>query len=219
MTIPGEADEDKEIRKEMAFKTMESEVRILKNKSKRNEADFIKIDQEMSEVIGRKATGEVYDSLFQLWELECRKEEEKSDQIWKKTQNWLDNYENNFGTDIFITERRERMGHNDSHGKPAEESKSNQRASKTPRGGYNKRQQPRESNRPGNGMSNDNPSENHSAGNKKSGPFTHNGTTHIGTNVRESFLGRRPPINKGGGIRNRNNRNHPEEETRVKQVV
>ena len=63
LTIPGEADEDKEIRKEMAFKTMESEVRILKNKSKRNKADFIKFDQEMSEVIGRKTTGEVYDSL------------------------------------------------------------------------------------------------------------------------------------------------------------
>ena len=113
--ITGEAEEDKDIRREMALKTLESEVKLLKNKANRGENNFKKIDLERAEVISKKATGEVKDNLLQLWKLECGKEEEKSECIWQKSQMWLDRYEDNFGNDIFIMEKTEKMGQTNEH--------------------------------------------------------------------------------------------------------
>ena len=56
-------------------------------------------DEEMQTIFSRKAQGEVFESLKNIWKSDCEREE-----IWDNKKNWLDNYESNFGSDIFIFE-------------------------------------------------------------------------------------------------------------------
>ena len=103
--IPGEHNDDKEIRKENAIYAFEADIKIM-NKSRRYEESFLKIDEEMIEIIKRKSLGEVCEKVIEIWRTECEKEETVSADIWMKKQVWLENYEEDFGSDIFVDEEK-----------------------------------------------------------------------------------------------------------------
>lgn len=217
LSIPGEAEEDKAIRRELALKTYESEIRILKNKAKRCEESFTKIDTEMMQIIANKSSDETCESLIQLWKQDCEKEEEKSGRIWQKSQSWFDAYENNFGSNIFMTDK----GRTNGQGSKIENSRINSRDNQDndnysnerngvfvpPRRKQRGRQdnaERRYTNKPYH-FTTDNTNR------RNSKPINHEGTTYIGTNVRSSFL--------GGGRHNTDKRNRENrEQTFVKQV-
>ena len=90
--IIGEHEEDRTIRKENALRNVEAEIRILKNKARRHETKFRQVDDEMQTIFSRKAQGEVFENLKDIWKNDCEREEIKSNEIWENKKNWLDNY-------------------------------------------------------------------------------------------------------------------------------
>ena len=226
--IPGEHADDLFIRRENAIRNFEVEVKLLKNKASRYEAKYTVKDEEMYEIFHSKFDNDITESLENYWKSDCEREEMKSVEIWKRKQNWLETYEEKFGTDdIFISEDESsktisRHGNrNISNAKGSgfengsKKSVRNNEISQNNRRNPNSqikppvhRQHLRQQNRKPNSNRKDNstsqlnipPRENHRN-------YIHsNGTTYIGRKFQDRFLDQRGN-DKGGGTINCNTTN------------
>ena len=135
-------------------------------------------------------------------------------QIWQKKQVWLDNYETNFGSDIFLKstirpnndkgkQHREcipmvkygRMSYSDAIRTQNVNSNYQRRTSK-----YGRNEKNNIPNNSSFNMSNPNRNKEKRINNRN---FMHrNGTTYIGSNIRSAFLGSRQFLKDDGGGKN-----------------
>lgn len=88
-TIPKEPDEQSNERIRLAFETMRSEERILQNKADRYTTKYLKIDENIMNLISQRASGKIREKLEELWTNQCNLEEDKSRKIWEKKANWF----------------------------------------------------------------------------------------------------------------------------------
>lgn len=240
--IPGEPHEDEEIRKESTLHRFESDIKIMKNKSRRYELSYMKIDDELFSVIDQKSEGVVCETLKEIWRRECEKEERRSLEIWMKKQAWLHEYEQAFGSSIFTEDmneihtsgrrksvRRDRQVRNYSESNMAEYLREHSVNHHSTDKIHNTRRKPTFSqivsnhystqNRPKTEIINSRKQKscnrNRSCPISQKGNYTgrkytnrsnsdrvihRNGTTYIGQNVRQSFLGQfRSNRDRGGG--------------------
>ena len=104
--IPGEHEDDRQIRRDTAISAFKAEIRIMKNRAERYNTTYRKVDSEMSEIFERRSghNDEIRDKLITMWERECKDEEERSESIWIKKRDWLTSYESKFGSGIFLQE-------------------------------------------------------------------------------------------------------------------
>jgi hypothetical protein len=217
--IPGEVDEDKDIRRETSLQLFEADIKILKNKSRRYENAFKQTDDEMCAIFEKKSDGEICRNLKKIWGKECKKEEEKSAAIFEKKLKWLKEYENNFGTDIFVHENSYDSSKNKRPWQNINRNTSGDNyirdfthrsnhvqhtfRNTNPTVNYANNTQPRNT-RVMNRRNKENNSRNFKANQSSenvtysSKPVTHNGITYIGKNVRQSFL-EQSQFDKGGG--------------------
>ena len=103
-TIPGEHIDDKEIRIETAISAFNAEIKLMKNRAERYKVTYEKVDSEMISIFDKRANEEVSERLRMMWEKECTDEEERSATIWKQKGAWLESYESQFGSELFISE-------------------------------------------------------------------------------------------------------------------
>ena len=191
----------------MALRNFEAEVKLLKNKSKRQEGNFAKIDEEMAQIIKRKSEGVVQEELLKAWEDDCKTEELKSLTIWQKSKTWLEVYAERFGSDILFEEKADKEGtgqnkraypENGSEDSPItivdqEISFRGQKKQNPPhrKGNYNNANTTRRNGNPISDRRNTRPSM----------PLIRDGITFVGNNVQNSFLGQSRSDNEGGGGR------------------
>lgn len=87
--ITGEPQEQLEIRRELAVQKMRAEIRILECKATQNEDKYRKIDDTIVEKIHKIKPTVIGEKLSEMWQTECKTEEEKSKAIWLKKEEWL----------------------------------------------------------------------------------------------------------------------------------
>ncbi|CAG2210374.1 unnamed protein product [Mytilus edulis] len=235
-TIPGEHTDDINIRRENAIRNFEVEIKLLKNKANRYEHNYKKIDEEMFETFVAKFNAEITESINNLWRSDCEKEEIKSVQIWERKQLWLEEYEDHFG-DLFVTEentqvdnaykkktfpRKERKVQRNYPGTShnTDDNLTNQavvHVSHTPHTNIQPRNKPKcHQNQNRYSKQTTNANQNNYNLRLRRNPEPHrrqqnfvndNGTTYIGQNVQNHFLGQRRMNDKGGGTTDRSIRN------------
>jgi hypothetical protein len=77
-----------------------------------------KSDEEVDQKLKDCASGSTLEMLQNLWKLECQKEEEKSYSRWRKTETWLQDYGNTYGTET-TKHTKEQQRTNEQKNKPA----------------------------------------------------------------------------------------------------
>ena len=229
-TITGEHEDDRQIRRDTAISAFKAEIRIIKNRTERYRTAYVKVDSEMSEIFEKRSghNDEIRDRLNMMWKKECSNEEERSESIWAKTQDWLTNYESRFGSELFINEpnhepmssgfRRNQLddrSHRNATSTTVEQrrttSTNRSAQSNTGNHGYSRNNNQRERNanyrnnnynrgyqRPHANNARPYNGQQTFQNRQNSGPVQRNGTTYIGRNVRASFL-ERTPYDKDGG--------------------
>ena len=95
--IPSEPEEEFTIRYSLALQKFESEITILRLRVPKLTAKFQNADTKMRDEISKRSNGKVREKLLQLWELDTAREEEKSKRILETKNQWLQNYEQNYG--------------------------------------------------------------------------------------------------------------------------
>ncbi|CAG2214510.1 unnamed protein product [Mytilus edulis] len=235
-TIPGEHTDDINIRRENAIRNFEVEIKLLKNKANRYEHNYKKLDEEMFETFVAKFNAEITESINNLWRSDCEKEEIKSVQIWERKQLWLEEYEDHFG-DLFVTEENTQVDNaykrkpfhvkkrkvqrnypGTSHN--TDDNLTNQavvHVSHTPHTNIQPRNKPKcHQNQNRYSKQTTNANQNNYNLRLRRNPEPHrrqqnfvndNGTTYIGQNVQNHFLGQRRMNDKGGGTTDRSIRN------------
>ena len=190
---------------DMALRNFEAEVKLLKNKSRRPEGNFTRIDEEMAEIIKRKSEGVVQDELLKASEDDCKREELKSLRIWQKSKTWLEVYAERFGSDIIIEEKADNEGTGQGKRAYPENGSENSPITIVDQGiSFGEQQKQNPPRRKGNHNNANNTRRN---GNPKSDrrntslsmQLTRDGITSIGNNVQNSFLGQSRSDNEGGG--------------------
>ena len=214
--IPGEHDDDRNIRRENALRNFEVEIRLMKNKSSRYETKYLNFDDEMSNIIVSNISPDMTEAVLNLWKSECENEEQKSVKIWERKQIWLERYESEYGTNSCANNDRKsrasqrvrknaNCSRNSRTSKPEVYSNSENPVSKPPQRSDQKRifkqrknnvsQRQRSNNRESRNQNLNFPPDN-SAG--KTNVVHQNGITYIGKNVSNHFLDQRG-CDKGGG--------------------
>ena len=239
-TISGEHEDDKKIRRDMAVKAFQAEIKILTNKAERYRTSYETVDSEMSTIFEKRSNEEgTCEKLEVMWKKECQNEEERSIAIWAKKQEWLNNYQERFGFELFLNDvNREEPSQHRNRGQFARapqtnrnqdarntatrqtgihtnhvQSRPNQNINRTRTNfGPDNRRQTYSNYR--NKESNNRPGETYNRQRptyrSNSRPIQRDGTTYIGRNVRTSFL-EKIPYDKDGG-------SHQTEETRPKTI-
>lgn len=116
--IPNEDPQEKRIRQHMVTNKLQAEINLLNIRAERHHTNYKKIDEEMSNFLEKKFEGDILSELQNLWVKECKSEETKSHDKWKRKQLWLEKYEEEFKSNDFIKPRndrntnRERRGNN-----------------------------------------------------------------------------------------------------------
>ena len=159
--IRGEADGSKQVRLEMAKNKMTCEVQILKIKSDDGKIQYEAIDRQVHQMIDEKLPNnlELRTKYKTKWAEQCHEEEEKSEVIFEKKQNWYENQELNGANESNNT-----IFNNDNSEKPVEAAiASNFRRPRPPTRNYNpnygsNRAKPKRNNNNNNHMRNKNQS-------------------------------------------------------------
>eukprot|EP00112_Aurelia_sp_Birch-Aquarium-sp1_P026501 Seg942.3 transcript_id=Seg942.3/GoldUCD/mRNA.D3Y31 product="hypothetical protein" protein_id=Seg942.3/GoldUCD/D3Y31 len=92
-TIPGEAEEQREVRMRHAKETMKSEMEMMAIKINNFKLKYQATDQEMYSEIETSAYDErTKASLRQMWMKDCKLEEQNSESIWKEREELVHKY-------------------------------------------------------------------------------------------------------------------------------
>ena len=93
-TIPGEADEQKEIRMRHAKERMKYEIDMMKAKINNFKSKYEAIDQTLFSEIETSSNNDSAKALLrQIWMNDCKSEEAISEEAWKEKEEWLLNQE------------------------------------------------------------------------------------------------------------------------------
>ena len=93
-TIPGEAEEQKEIRMRHAKETMKFEIDMMKAKINNFKSKYEAIDQTLFSEIETSSNNDSTKAILrQIWMNDCKAEEAISEEMWKEKEEWLLNQE------------------------------------------------------------------------------------------------------------------------------
>lgn len=91
--IPNEDPQEKRIPQHMVTNKLRAEINLLNIRAERHHTNYTKIDEEMSNFLEKKFEWDILSELQNLWVKECKSEETKSHDKWKRKQLWLEKYE------------------------------------------------------------------------------------------------------------------------------
>ena len=87
--IPGEPQEQYQIRQQLGYAKMKSEIDIMTNRAEKNARKIREVDAQMKAILEKIATGSTLNKLQEIWETEIKKGEEISKRGWQKKEEWL----------------------------------------------------------------------------------------------------------------------------------
>lgn len=88
ITIENQTEEELEIRKELAMKKLEVEVRLLKIRYERHEKSYKEIDDTMKNTIETTYDESTAEYLKDEWLKEVNEEEQKSEELFSRNEEW-----------------------------------------------------------------------------------------------------------------------------------
>lgn len=94
-TFPNEPEEQKIIKKELSLEKMKAQVKLHHAAAERNKTKFEEKDREMLNEIDKISSGYARQQLQELWRNDCKKQEEKSQNLWEVKESWFENLECN----------------------------------------------------------------------------------------------------------------------------
>lgn len=89
--------DQRNIRIEVAKERLRGEIQLLRLRSNKSQEKVIEYDTEMEKVLKNKASGRVLEIFLNMWESDCKREEQKSFNKWRYKEAWLLDYERNYG--------------------------------------------------------------------------------------------------------------------------
>lgn len=98
--IREEPNDQTNIRIEVAKERLRGEIQLLRLRSNKSQEKVIEYDTEMEKVLKNKASGRVLEILLNMWESDCKREEQKSFNKWRYKEAWLLDYERNYGKEL-----------------------------------------------------------------------------------------------------------------------
>lgn len=98
--IPGEPEEQKNIRANMAVERVKGEIQLLRMRSENSQNKVIEIDEQMGSELKKKASGRILDILENMWKADCEKEEKRSQDRWRMKEIWQLDYVRKYGNSI-----------------------------------------------------------------------------------------------------------------------
>lgn len=98
--IPGEPEEQKNIRANMAVERVKGEIQLLRMRSENSQNKVIEIDEQMGSELKKKASGRILDILENTWKADCEKEEKRSQDRWRMKEIWQLDYVRKYGNSI-----------------------------------------------------------------------------------------------------------------------
>lgn len=98
--IPGEPEEQKNIRANMAVERVKGEIQLLRMRSENSQNKVIEIDEQMGSELKKKASGRILDILENMWKVDCEKEEKGSQDRWRMKEIWQLDYVRKYGNSI-----------------------------------------------------------------------------------------------------------------------
>ena len=113
--IANEDPDEKAIRKEGVINDFQAEIQLLKVRADRHEANYTKVDEEMSKLLRTRFSGYELDELEKLWYEDITNEESKSQSKWQSKQEWLEQYEQNFDNEDLVKPRNDTRPTNSSN--------------------------------------------------------------------------------------------------------
>lgn len=97
--------DQRNIRIEVAKERLRGEIQLLRLRSNKSQEKVIEYDTEMEKVLKNKASGRVLEILLNMWESDCKREEQKSFNKWRYKEAWLLDYERNYGKKLTKNEK------------------------------------------------------------------------------------------------------------------
>lgn len=99
--------DQRNIRIEVAKERLRGEIQLLRLRSNKSQEKVIEYDTEMEKVFKNKASGRVLEILLNMWESDCKREEQKSFNKWRYKEAWLLDYERNYGKKLTKNKKSE----------------------------------------------------------------------------------------------------------------
>ncbi|XP_062620182.1 uncharacterized protein LOC134281768 [Saccostrea cucullata] len=99
-SINQEPDEETKIRLNLAIQKFDAEITLLRIRVPKYQTKFEECDSRMEKEISEKTNADMKAKLLDLWKTEVKYEMDKSAMILKRKQEWLNNYEKNYGKEV-----------------------------------------------------------------------------------------------------------------------
>ena len=90
-TFPNEPEEQKKIKEALSLEKMRAQAKLHHAIAERNKAKFEEKDREM--LIEKISSAHVRQQLQELWRNDCKKQEEKSQNLWEVKKRWFEKFE------------------------------------------------------------------------------------------------------------------------------
>ena len=94
-TFPNEPEELKKIKEALSLEKMKAQAKLHHAVAVRNKAKFEEKDREMLKEIEKISSVHVRQQLQELWRNDCKKQEEKSQNLWEVKKSWFKKFEYN----------------------------------------------------------------------------------------------------------------------------
>ena len=94
-TFPNEPEELKKIKEALSLEKMKAQAKLHHAVAVRNKAKFEEKDREMLNEIEKISSVHVRQQLQELWRNDCKKQEEKSQNLWEVKKSWFKKFECN----------------------------------------------------------------------------------------------------------------------------
>lgn len=94
-TFPNEPEEQKKIKEALSLEKMKAQAKLHHAVAERNKAKFEEKDREMLNEIEKISSGYVRQQLQELWRNDCKKQEDKSQNLWEVKKSWFEKFECN----------------------------------------------------------------------------------------------------------------------------
>ena len=96
-TFPNEPEEQKKIKEALSLEKMKAQAKLHHVIAERNKAKFEEKDREMLNEIEKISSVYVRQQLQELWRNDCKKQEEKSQNLWEVKRRWFEEFEGSGG--------------------------------------------------------------------------------------------------------------------------
>lgn len=92
-TFPNEPEEQKKIKEALSLEKMKAQAKLHHAIAERNKTKFEEKDREMLNEIEKISSVHVRQQLQELWRNDCKKQEEKSQNLWEVKKSWFEKFE------------------------------------------------------------------------------------------------------------------------------